>query len=121
MDRSVPARLWCSVAWTLLILAIAGCSSSSQVPIRQTLAAPTPTFDPFDPCGRAASSNPPTGTPEAVALRDLQSWSQFPIQTVRARSVSNDGSFARVLVCADVRRGSTDAWDEFSGEYVLSF
>ena len=75
----------------------------------------------LDPCaGAPSTSNSGTGTPESVALRDLHAWSQFPVRDTRARTVINDGSFARVVVCAQVRHGPNDAWDEFSGEYTLS-
>jgi hypothetical protein len=80
------------------------------------------TVDAMDPCAGARSTNTPgAGTPDAVALANFLTWSQFPAREGRARTIINDGSFARVVVCAQVRHGLNDAWDEFSGEYALSF
>src|SRR5438046_2986514 len=57
--------------------------------------APTP--DVLDPCaGPGSSSTPGVGTPEMVTLGNFLMWSRFPARDVRARTIINDGSFARV-------------------------
>ena len=71
--------------------------------------------------GVSSTTNSRAGTPEAAALRNFNTWSQFPARNIRARAIINDGAFARVVVCAEVRHGLTDVWEEFSGEYGLSF
>src|ERR1700687_830850 len=105
-----------------LVLTTIGCTIASPPGRDAATANPTPTLDVLDPCASAqSSSNSDPGLPEAVALRDFLRWSQFPARDARSRSIVNDGSFARVMLCAQVRHGLTDVWDEFSGEYALSF
>jgi hypothetical protein len=106
------------VGGLFLVLAATSCAPAS--PMGRDIAGVLPTFNPLDPCAGAQARMDNTGTTEAVALRNFLLWSQFPARNARARTIIDDGSFARVVVCAEVRHGLSDTWDPFSGEYALA-
>jgi DNA-binding SARP family transcriptional activator len=125
MDRCSSAAAigstWLLMGIACLVLMATSCGIASYRGGEAARAAATPMFDALDPCaGAPAGSTSNPGTPEATALSNLHTWSDFPMRDSRARIIVNDGSFARVVVCAQVRHGPNDAWDEFSGEYALS-
>ena len=106
-----------------LLLVATGCAIA---PPREGTApgvvAPTPTLDALDPCASARTNRSmEPNSAQAVALADFIRWSRFPVRDARSLPIINDGAFARVVVCAQVRHGLTDVWDEFSGEYALAF
>ena len=106
-----------------LLLVATGCAiAPPRDGTAPAVVAPTPTLDALDPCASARTNrSTEPNSAQAVALADFIRWSRFPVRDARSLPIINDGAFARVVVCAQVRHGLTDVWDEFSGEYALAF
>ena len=84
----------------------------------------SPAIAPAGLTGQCAGTHLVTSAPadpaQAEALRSFRYHVSYPYQNVRMGTTSNDGSFARAVLCAELRRNADQDWQDDSGEYELT-
>ncbi len=125
------------IGTALGVMLLCACSAASPAPTTPTpgLRAPAPAAT--TPAGAGAA--PTSGATRGVAgdacatgrepadpgllevvRQSVQLGMTMPYRDVRLAVLANDGTFARVLVCMQMRRSATDTWHEYAAEYGLS-
>jgi hypothetical protein len=107
------------------LLAIAcGAPSATIVPTAIPVPASTPAPGLADEAGPCAGTEPVATTPADPAQQSVffsfRLEETSPYQNVRMRTIKNDGSFATVVLCAELRRSADRDWQAYSGQYELS-
>jgi hypothetical protein len=73
------------------------------------------------PCaGTRLVASAPADAAQAEAFSSFGHYVRYPYQNVRIGTTSSDGSFARVVLCAELRRSADQDWQDYSGEYELT-
>jgi DNA-binding SARP family transcriptional activator len=101
----------------LFVTLLTACVRPSPVQTVTAISTPEPkgVLDSDPPCaGTHLVDLHPSDPLEAVAIGAFQVWNPYPYRNLRLRVLSNDGSFARTITCADVRVNPNAEWETYA-------